>query len=220
MGASYIQLPVDSAGKKLATRQRTIGANTVEEQYVLELTSERVRSGVYFASILSVVQATATNGTTSGFWWLYNPVGSSVLMALRRAVYTCQNGSPATATPTSPRTQLSLFTFTGTPGGAAITTGKADSTYGAAAGILMSTQVTSAVTLGAPIKSFLPAFNQITGSGGPAAATFADWDPASDDGMPLLRAGEGIACWQPDNGSTSDVRRQVLNIAWEEFTIP
>lgn len=35
MAESYIQLPADSTGKKLRTRQRSIGGNTVEEQYVV-----------------------------------------------------------------------------------------------------------------------------------------------------------------------------------------
>lgn len=34
MPESFVQVPVDSTGKKLRTRQRTIGANTVEEQYM------------------------------------------------------------------------------------------------------------------------------------------------------------------------------------------
>lgn len=34
MPESYVQLPADGAGKKLRTRQRTIGANVVEEQAV------------------------------------------------------------------------------------------------------------------------------------------------------------------------------------------
>ena len=33
MTESYIQLPADSTGKKLRTRQRVVGADTVEEQY-------------------------------------------------------------------------------------------------------------------------------------------------------------------------------------------
>lgn len=218
MGASYVQLPADSSGKKLATRQRTVGANTVEEQYVIPR-SERVLSGVYMASVLAVVQAAATNGTSTGFFWLYNPVGSAVLLALRNVRYMCQHGTPATVSLTSPRCALSLFTFTGTPAGAAITSGKGDSSYATATAKLMSTQVTSVVTLGAMFASFLPVWSQSTSSGGPGGVAEAEWTP-DEDGLPLLRAGEGIVCWQPDAGSTSDVRRQAIDFSWSEFTLP
>lgn len=36
MAESFIQLPADGAGKKLRTRQRVVGANTVQEQYVTQ----------------------------------------------------------------------------------------------------------------------------------------------------------------------------------------
>lgn len=218
MGASYVQLPADSTGKKLATRQRTVGANTVEEQYVIPI-SERVRSGVYAATMLCPVAASATNGTTTGFWWLYNPAASGILMALRRVEYQSQNGS-ALATVTSPRLSINLFTFTGgTPSGTAITPGKLDSAYPTPTGLLKSTQATTTVTLGAPVFAFLPAWSQSGSSGGPSGGTVADWNPA-EEGQPVLRAGEGIVCYQPDAGTTSDTRRQIVDIAWCEYTLP
>jgi hypothetical protein len=221
MGAQKIILPADSTGKAIYTQERTVtGPGTVQLQYVITA-SERVLSGVYSAQTgLHSVSATATNGTTTGNWWLYNPVGSTTLISVRRIEFASGSGAASVAIATSPRIQLSRFTFTGTPAGTTITSGKIDSNFPTATAVLKSTQVTSVVTLAGDIFAFLTGiWCQSTSSGGPGAGQTSDWLP-DEDGQPVLRAGEGIACWQPDAGSTSDPRRFVTNIAWTEYTVP
>ena len=219
MPAQKIVLPADSTGKAIYTQERTVtGPGTVQVQYVIE-TSARVVSGVQIAHTgAHVVQATAQNGTATGFWWLYNLVGSTTLMAFRRCEFASSQGT-ALLTPTAPRIMLKAFTFTGVPGGAAIAARKADTTQPAPAGRLMSTQVTSVVTLAEDLFAFFPVFNQSSSSGGPATPGVIDWLP-DEDGQVVLRAGEGIVCYQPDAGTASDTRRFTTNIAWTEFTTP
>jgi hypothetical protein len=220
MGESYIQLPTDSSGKKVRTRQRTVGANTIEEQYII-VQNERVITGIYIGHTgAHVVQASA-HATTglAGFWWLTNPVGSSVSVALRRVEFMSQLGS-ALATPTSPRIVLERFAFTGTHTGTAIVAAKratADATQVARLASATTGMTITGSAVGAQLFAFLP----IAGATavGYTAATAADWNP-DDDGQTVLAAGEGIICRQADAGTTSDTRRFVTNIAWSEFTIP
>lgn len=217
MGAQKIILPADSVGKAIHTREITVaGPGVVQQQYVIPV-SERLNSGVYRSHTgAHVVQAAAQNGTSTGFWWLYN-TSATVICSLRRVQFASQRGS-ALATPTSPRIVLQTFTFTGAPAGTAIVPAKTDSGFAAATASLRSTQVTSVVTLAQQFMAFLPISDisaTVTGN-----ATDGDWVPDTEDGEMLLRQNQGIACWQADAGSTSDTRRFVTNIAWSEFTIP
>ena len=171
-------------------------------------------AGKYIASILNTVPASATNGTSTGFWWLYNPVGSSFVISLLYVRYQSQHGSPATACASSPRCALNLFTFTGTPSGTNIVPGKMDSSMSSPGAALKSTQATSVVSLGALVRAFLPVWSRSTSSGGPeSTASHVEWKV---DGEIVLRAGQGLVCYQPDAGSTSDVRRQNIDLYWKE----
>lgn len=195
-------------------RERVISATTYAEQYVIPI-RERVLSGVYLTSFLGTVQATA-HTPPAGYWWLINPVGSTVSVALRRAEFMSQHGS-ALATVTSPRETLRLVTFTGTASGAQVTPAKALSSYAAATATFRTANTGLTLTQGADFFSFFPS-SALTAAGC-TAATAADWNP-EDEGMIVLGAGEGIYCYQQDAGTASDTRRWVMNLAWEEYTLP
>jgi hypothetical protein len=217
MPQSEIVLPPDSTGKSLHTLERTVtGPGVVQDQYVIPV-SERVHSGIYLSHTgAHVVQATAQNGTGTGFWWLYN-TSSTVIVALRRVSFSSQLGSALVAV-TSPRILLQAFTFTGTPAGTAITPRKTDTGFPASTASLRSTQVTSVVTLTQAFWSFLPTASATAVAYNPA--TFMAFDPDEESGEILLRQNEGVVCWQPDAGTASDTRRFVTNLCWDEFTIP
>jgi hypothetical protein len=217
MGAQKIILPADSVGKAIHTREITVaGPGVVQQQYVIPI-SERLNSGVYRAHTgAHVILAAAQNGTSTGFWWLYN-TSATVICSLRRVQFSSQHGS-ALPTPTSPRIMLQTFTFTGTPAGTAIVPAKTDSGFAAATASLRSTQVTSVVTLAQQFMAFLPVA-ALTAVGSEAPG-WQDWVPDTEDGEMLLRQNQGIVCWQADAGTTSDTRRFVTNVAWSEFTIP
>ena len=220
MPESIVQLPADGAGKSLRTRQRVIGAATVQEQVVITQ-SQRVETGVYVAHTgAHVVQATA-HATTglAGFWWLTNPVGSAVLVALRRVEFMSQIGS-VLATPTSPRIVLERFVFTGTATGTAIVAAKRETTDAIQVSRLSSAATGMTVTgsaVGAAVFAFLT--TAAATAAGAVAASAGDWNP-DEDGQIVLAAGEGIVCRQPDAGTAADTRRFTTNIGIMEYTVP
>lgn len=216
MPESFIQLPADSTGKKSHTRQRTIGANVIEDSYVIPI-SERVNSGTYIGHPgAQLVQAAATNGTTTGFWWMYN-TSATVFAAVRKVSFVSQHGS-ILVTATSPRIALARFTFTGTPSGTAVTTAKVDSAHAASTVSVRTTQAGSTVTLGALFHAFLPVVAlTAVGVTNPAED---DFGPEEESGEIVLRQNEGIVCYQPDAGTASDTRRFVTAVTWDEWTVP
>ncbi len=215
MPESFIQMAPDSTGKKARSRQRVIGANTIEESYVITV-SARVKSGVYVVNTGAHVIAAAAHAATVGFWWLLNPVGSAVLVSLRRVEFASQLGS-VLATPTSPRITIERVTFTGTHSGALITVADADSVAPTPTSRLSLASTGATLAAGAVAFAFLP-IASATAVGYTAAAVM-DWTP-DEDGQLVLAAGEGIVCRQPDAGTTADTRRFVTNIAYDEYTIP
>lgn len=217
MGDQKIILPADSTGKAIHTREITVaGPGVVQEQYVIPI-SARLNTGVYRAHTgAHVIQASAQNGTGTGFWWLYN-TSATVIVGLRRVQFHSQHGS-ILVTATSPRIVLQTFTFTGTPAGTAITPAKTDTSFAAATASLRSTQVTSVVTLVAQFMAFLPVVALTAVGAAPPAV--GDWSPDTEDGEILLRQNQGVVCWQPDAGTASDTRRFVTSLAWSEFTVP
>jgi len=217
MGDQKITLPPDSVGRSIHTRERTVsGPGVVQEPYVIPI-SVRVSSGIYLAHTgAHTVQASATNGTSTGFWWLYNPIGSAVIVALRSVNLASQLGS-VLATPTSPRILLNAFTFTSAPSGTAVTPRKADTAYAAATASIRTTQVTSVVTLTEPIWSWMIYANETAVGGNSPSGSTSAW---KEDEQPVLAAGQGLVLYQPDAGTASDTRRFITNVAWSEYTVP
>lgn len=216
MPESEIALPPNSTGRSIHTRQRTItGPGVVQEPYVIPI-SARLASGIYLATTTGVVQASATNGTSTGFWWLYNTIGSGVLLAVRSINMTSQLGA-ALLTPTSPRILCTAFTFTGVPAGTNVAPRKADTAFGAATASLRTTQVTSVVTLTQPVWAWLPYANETAVGGNPPSGS--TWTPKEDEQV-VLAAGEGLVCYQPDAGTASDSRVLAWSLAWAEYTVP
>ena len=80
MPESFVGLPPDSTGRKLRSRQRVVGANTVEEPYHI-LTSERVVSAEAMTSTWRTLGAAAL---LHNLFTLENGTGSGVLVGLRR----------------------------------------------------------------------------------------------------------------------------------------
>src|SRR4051812_40175473 len=120
--ASYIQLPVDTGntGKKVRSQTRVVGADTVHEHFFIP-ESRRSRLGVYYAASGTLtIPAAAQNGTTTGLFWLYNPIGSVVKMGLRRLATQIVFALTTTIDVSIPRIAFSRFTFTGAGSGAQI----------------------------------------------------------------------------------------------------
>jgi len=127
--------------------------------------------------------------------------------------------------PTTPRIALTRFTFTGTASGATLAGSKKDALYPShildirtAVTGLTPTLVPGASSVAA--SSLVPAFL--------LSGTVADilWcetvmddliQAVSEDGFWTVAPGEGLVLWQPDAGTTSDIRRFTFEFTWDEI---
>lgn len=213
--ASFAQLPTDSGntGKKMRTQTRTIGADTVHEHFFVP-SSTRETLGHYVAhSGVFTVQATA-HTFPAGFFWFINPVGNTPKIAIKDIEVVSQLGS-ALAAPTSPRLMFSTFTFTGTASGASVTPGKLDSTMPSATGSFRTASTGLTITKVADMLCSLPTASAT--AVGYAPPQLDEFHTDEEDSQIILRAGEGLAFWQPDAGTTADTRRIIVTVKWEEF---
>jgi hypothetical protein len=224
MADSFVQVAPDSTGARMQTTTKTVNAQTVHRQ-VVSNASQRTRVGFYRVHTGVFLVQAAAHAATVGFWWLINPVGSTVAVSVKKVSFASQHGT-ALATPTSPRITLERVTFTGTASGAVVTPAKRVRT--SVAGLTAeATNVASlrtastglTLTAGEVYKAFLPVF-AVTATVATGPAGTDDYDPSLEDDELVLAAGEGIVCRQPDAGTTSDTRRCVFNVTWEEFTAP
>ncbi len=214
--ANKVILPLDTGntGKNIRTQTRVVGADTVHEHFFVPI-SARSKLGIYFTdSGLQTVQAAAQNGTSTGFLWLINPIGSTVKISLKRVDIDFQI-SAASAFLTNPRIAFSLFTFTGTPSGAAITPAKRDSTDSAAQGSLRSAMTGLTIALGQIAFAMLPPV--VMTAVGYAEPFESTWAPFNEEDWIVLRPGEGVVCYQPEAGTSLDTRKLLIDLVWEEF---
>lgn len=216
--ADKIILPLDTGntGKKVRTQSRVIGADTVHEHFFIP-TSKRNLLGSYKgnAGVLTV-PAAVHNGTTTGFWWLINPVGSARLTALRR-IYTLLNFTALAVDLLVGELRLTRITFTGTGSAGLVTPAKRDSTDATNVGELRTASTGLSVSLVATIYSQMyPTMDLATGGAGHWPAQMDWWDQNEEDEQVVLRAGEGVVCWHAA-AVTAGNRRLINNLAWDEY---
>lgn len=214
--ASNITLPLDTGntGKKNRTQTRVVGADTVHEHFVVQSEPHNV-VGRYLAHSGNLTAlAAAQNGTSTGFLWIINPAGSTIRSLLRRILGRCY-ATTALVAPTGPRLIGQLFTYTGTPSGAALTIGKTDSTFPAAQTSFRTAMTGMTITLGAIIWSnAIPPNMTAVGVGTPA---IENYEPPKAEQCLVLRTAEGMAFYQPDAGTTADTRRIHIDVNLEEI---
>lgn len=216
--ADKIILPLDTGntGKKKRTQTRTVGADSVHEDFVIPITSRSVLGSYRVSSGVLTVPAAVHNGTTTGFLWLYNPVGSAVKMAVSKIIFKT-NFTALAVDLLVGKLETSRFTFTGVNSGTQRTPAKRDSTDAAAVGQATTTWATAVATLGAEIESTLyQTMDLVTGGAG-------HWNPYIDEIKAdkesdeiILRAGEGIVVWHAAAVTTAN-RRLVISARWDEF---
>lgn len=129
MPESNIGMYPDGTGKKLRMRQRVIGADTIQEQFVL-LAHRRVISGEYS---VATPRTLGTAATPQNIASIENPTGSGLIVAIRK-LYLVMD-STAVLVSVAPSIQLSRPAALPT-GGTSIVPVKHDSAYGAAASIV------------------------------------------------------------------------------------
>lgn len=210
MAESFIQLPGDGSGKKTRSRNRTVSGNSIHEQYVIPV-ENRILSGVYHVASAKTASTGSAHGATAGYFWLINPVGSAVLVSLRRVEFQHLNAGIA-----DPETTLELVTFTGTASGAQLTAAKTRSTYGAPSATFRTASTGLTLTAGAKIRRW-NASTEATGTDSsdyyePLVTT--SWEPHEDE-RPVLGAGEGLV-WRGDIGGSG--MSFSVNLTFDEFT--
>lgn len=157
----------------------------------------------------------SAHGSTAGFLWLVNPVGSTVIARLKKWMATSVP-TAASAFVTSPRVTIELMTFVGTGTGATITPAKRDSTDATPTCKVFTASTSLTITAGAAIGDFtVPAVLTAVGIAVPVDQYL--YDATDDDDYMVLRAGQGIVLRQADAGSTSDTRLLTSYASWEEY---
>lgn len=225
MGDSYIQVPPQSTGRKLHTRQRTVGADTVEEQYVipqdLEVTSYRGRACSF---------RTPGRAGTAGqkLASLFNTTGSAVIVKLtqlRVDMYQTVIKAVTVAPPV-----IRVYKVTAAPtNGTAMTKVSRDSAQSSAANVEVKgdasadgtgsgTALTSTLTVGVNVLSQEYAQRMITAAG---------YEPADRmnflEGKDVyLRASEGVVLMLDYTLATQNpiTDMWIASLEWEEFTLP
>ena len=216
--AGSVRLPLDTGntGKIKRTQTRVVGADTVHSDYVIVEDPRNVVGAYRAVSTILTVPAAVQNGTSTGFMWIYNPVGSAIKMQVSKIVWDTQ--FTALAVDLLPgELRCSRFTFTGVNSGTKITPSKRDSTDAAAVGEVSSTWATAVATLVATVcAAQYQTMDLITGGAGHWNPYRDAFDPSGEHGEIVLRAGEGLALWHATAVTTAN-RRLILTAAWDEF---
>jgi hypothetical protein len=216
--ATFVQLPTDASntGKKVRTISRVVGSDTVHEHYFIPNTPRSILGRYFVSSGVLTSQLAAHNGTSTGFYWIINPAGSSVKVAMLSTEAVLAASAITAAQTTSTRVVLSLFTATGSPSGAQNNYAKRDSTDANPVSSMRTAVTGLTVTLGNILRAWL--FPAITGTTGVGLVNPVIWPERNFewDEHPVLRAGEGAVCWQADASTLATMKAQT-NHYLEEF---
>ncbi len=218
---SFIQLPLDTGntGKKVRSQTRVVGSDIVHEHFFIGV-NPRDSLGLYWVSSgLITPPAAADNGTSTGRFWLVNPAGSVVGVAIRAIHTRWMLTGAAVADISAQRLAFALFTETGAPSGASVAYAKRDSTDPSAVSSLRTAVTGMTVTVGNVFRADLPpAVTGTTGVGAQDSIVAHDRAVVPYEEHLILRAGEGVLCYCPDAGTASSPRRAVVDVLLEEFT--
>ena len=216
--ASNVILPLDTGnvGKKVRTQTRTVGGDSVLEHFFIPITARSVVGRYKYATPVLTVPIAVHNGTTTGFAWIANPVGSAIKVAVKRITVNTQ--FTALAVDLLPgELRFSRCTFTGVNSGTQLTPARRDSTDAAPVGSVWTSSATWAVSLVATAYAMQhQTMDLVTGGAGHWCPFVQEWIPDEESGEIILRAGEGIAVWHAVAVTTAN-RRMIINIGTEEF---
>jgi len=220
MAEGIIALPPDSTGKKLRSRERTVGANSVHEQYVIP-TSERVDTFDGFAATFRV-QGTAT--TPINMLTVENTTGSAVLVGIKRISVDI---SASAVTAYMLQSIFRLYRTTTVPtGGTVVSKFGVESTQASAANVIIRGPA-SADGTASVITHALPAGTPMRSSVHPGIFTgVGQWDPVdvhlwNFDLAPLtVRPGECVLLALAGGAASATNFGYTVKAIWEEYTIP
>lgn len=222
MGESIVQLPADGVGRKLRSRQRVIGANTIEEQYFIQQ-EEKVVSYMGRAGSFKILGAAGTTGQKLAS--IHNATGSGVLVSLDKITVDVYQIAARVVAP--PMVRLHRVTVLPT-GGAALPKVAEDTSLSSAAAVtlLQGANAESATTA---ITATIPASSILAQEAAPRALTLVGYEQFdrttffSDPGESvILRALEGVVVNLDYSVATSNpiTDQWVVNMRWREYTLP
>ncbi len=225
-GAAASGNPVRAAGKDGSGNTQDILVDPAGRQQV-SLSRPWTNTGSYRAVTALQSVLAAADAATVGRFWLINPVGSGVGIAVLRVVAYFTIVTEVDML-TAPRITLERVTFTGVASGASLTPSKRVRTTvqgqvvdAAAVGSVRTASTGLTLTAGEVEHAFLAPTYGLTTSGigvSQPPMNIYGLSERGEDAL-ILAAGEGLVCRQPDAGSTTDGRRFVCTLEWEEFTV-
>ena len=214
-----IILPLDTGntGKKIRTKESVIGANTVEEYFFIP-SSERSVTGLYKFLIPSqAIPIAAHTATTTGFFYLINPLASTVKIAVDRMTFSHNFSTTLALDLVAPLIHISRISFTGTLSAAAITPAKRATADATAQGLISNAMTGLTVTNVANIFGFVGiTMDLVTGGAGHWMAQVNEWNPQDDEDEMILQPGEGLVVWSTLAVTTAN-RKLIINGAWLEY---
>lgn len=225
MPESYVQVPPQSTGLKLHTRQRTIGANVVEEQFVIPQ-SQEVVSYSGRASTYRIPGRASTTGQKIAS--IFNAAASPVIVKLGQIRVDLVVTVVKAVTVLPPVIRVYRVTVLPTLGTAlgkvpidSALTSNASVTLlqdASADGTSSATALTSTLTVGT---------NVLSQEFAPRLITAAGYEPADrmnflDDQNVYLRASEGLVVMLDYTLATQNpvTDMYIVSIDWDEFTLP
>jgi len=222
----YIALAEDAAnlGKRARVNRRGAAGSGARYDHFTTPVSPHSKLGTQFYSTpYQTVKdnASAQDGTTTGFFWLQNPLASGFNLWLRHLLLR-PSVIATTAFLTSPRILAERFVYTGgTASGATITPAKRVTGQAAAAFLRTAMTGMTGIALGLGVVTTFVVPPVLTGVGqfDPAVQRWPEnRDPFETDGL-LLVPGEGVVIYQPDAGTAADTRRFVMDITTDEVEV-
>jgi hypothetical protein len=214
-----IILPLDTGntGKKIRTKESVVGANTVEEYFFIP-SSERSTTGQYkFVIPAQAIPTAVHTGTTTGFFYLINPLTSTVKIAIDRLSFRSNFSTTLAVDLIAPLIHVSRISFTGTLSAATTTPAKRATADAAAQGLISIASTGLTVTNVANCFGLIgQTMDLLTGGAGHWNPVIDEWNPGGEDDELILAAGEGIVVWSTLAVTTAN-RKLMITGAWFEF---
>lgn len=217
---TFIRLPSDGGnnGKNIRTQSRAVGLNQVHVHNFVQ-SSIRLIKGVYSTvSALYSVLASAQDGTSTAVWWLQVPTTATINARVRKLdVIVTNNVATAIDHDSAPRLFFSRFTHSDGWNGATQNVAKRKTADSSNQADVRTASSGASVSLVNPAWSVIIPGSDITTSGFYSMLYYQPLILLTEDDFIDLAPGEGLVCYQADNGTSSDQRRLTVNLTWDEY---
>jgi len=225
MPSSTIQLPSDGSGKHLNTRSRTVGANTVHDQYTIPIDERAISFHGRFQTFRIPGRAGTTGQKLAA---LHNATGSPVLVDVNRVTVDLAMTAAKAVTVLPPIIRLSRFTALPT-GGSIGFKAKIDTTETSDANLTVLQDAASDGTSSATqLAVTVPLGNVLSQEFAPRLITAAGYEMADrltffeGETRITLRALEGLTVELIYNLATMNpiTDMWIVGFDWAEYLVP